>query len=200
MHSGKVVGGVVGSKIPHYSVFGLVAQASMAHSNIASHQGYGRDCRIDGVHRSPHEDPDVPRDDRHPRESEFSLTSKLHFFCQVGGFTYEPRGVVQLPKVFFSLKNVSRCLTFGNVSVAESSLLVRLEQCQHSGWWEGRTHRRRPESPSRIRSLPTILLLVPPRIQRGRELFNWELDYCPQMPRLSRSKEFSMFDHSSCRD
>ena len=24
MHSGKVVGGVVGSKIPHYSVFGLV--------------------------------------------------------------------------------------------------------------------------------------------------------------------------------
>ena len=25
MHSGKVVGGVVGSKIPHYSVFGLVA-------------------------------------------------------------------------------------------------------------------------------------------------------------------------------
>ena len=68
---------------------------------ILPHQGYGRDCRLDGVHRSPHEDPDVPRDNRHPGEGGFNLASQLQF-GQVGGFTYEPRGVVQLPKVILS--------------------------------------------------------------------------------------------------
>ena len=75
MHSGKVVGGVVGSKIPHYSVFGFVPQMPVARIIIAPHQGYRRDCRLDGVHRSPHEDPDVPRDDRHPGEGGFSPRS-----------------------------------------------------------------------------------------------------------------------------
>ena len=71
---------------------------------IAPHQGYGRDCRLDGVHRSPHEDPDVPRDNRYPGESKFTLVASQLHLGQVGGFTYEPRGVVQLPKVFSSLK------------------------------------------------------------------------------------------------
>ena len=69
---------------------------------IAPHQGYGRDCRLDGVHWSPHEDPDVPRDDRYPGESKFTLVASQLHFGQVGGFTYEPRGVVQLPKVLQS--------------------------------------------------------------------------------------------------
>ena len=70
-----------------------------------------------GVHRSPHEDPDDPRDDGHPGESisvlffgvlspffieSLNLHPPFTAFAQVGGFTYEPRGVVQLPKVLQS--------------------------------------------------------------------------------------------------
>ena len=47
------------------------------------------------------------------------------------------------------------CLTFRN-----SSLLVRLEQFQHSGWWEGRTRWRRSASLSRISWSHSVAWLV----------------------------------------
>ena len=149
-----------------------------------------------------------------PWKVSFSLTSQL-FFGQVGGFTYEPRGVVQLPKVFFSLNQQKKshiAIIFRHNSITKKSLLVRLEQCRHSGWWEGRTHRRRSESLSRIRSLTLVCfptVVVGPN-ENSRSLLEFslapttingkktgegggELDYCPQMPRSSTRKEFSMF-------
>ena len=82
----------------------------------------------------------------------------------------------------YRLLDISRdcVLTFRN-----SSLLVRLEQCRHSGWWEGRTHWRRLANLARISCSHTVGWLVG-HPMRGGKLLNWELDYCPQMPR-SRS-------------
>ena len=69
MHSGSVVGGVVGTKIPHYSIFGDTVE-------------------IAGLMESTGQPMQIQMTE--------STTSILE---QTGGFMYTPRGVVDLPRV-----------------------------------------------------------------------------------------------------